>query len=434
MPYSVEEFKRLGLYVPKPEEVDVLNTSNGESVGVSLNDLPKTQRDSLRKRLIDACPGKDQSAVDCGIFRSMFEQGMTRKAAVEAFTSSKRGQSALERHSSSWIERTVDEAIRFVAKRGDKMKLRRTVIDADESSDWRKEFKSKNQLCRDAPRYVIQNLVPEKALTMITAPSFHGKSWIALHLARAISEGKKIWGFDGPRRPIPFRYHVPEMNESMVRQRMEMLHFSDSDMFLVRAMESGAVWALDDERMLASSRGAVVCLDTTGYFNDADDTSSYQQAIKFGEAVFNLLTAGGALAVIGLYHPPKYSLKETTMTLENMLLGSAGYGGLLRSCLGVRNLNSDPNEEDLWLYVQGLKNPRLKPFQLGGLPLTLRSKPGESPYLSAIAGTKRFNQKKDRDQQVRELLAQGQSVRSIAEKLGMSHNTIKKIRDENDAD
>jgi hypothetical protein len=220
------------------------------------------------------------------------------------------------------------------------------------------------------------------------------------------------------------------MNEAMVRQRMEMLHIVDSDMFLVRAMESGAVWSLDDDRMLESSRGAVVCLDTTGYFNDADDTSNYQQSLKFGRAVFNLLTAGGALAVIGLYHPPKYSAKETTMTLENMLLGSAGYGGILRSCLGVRNLNPDPNDENLWVYVQGLKNPRLKPFQLGGLPLAVKVKPGESQYLSGITRGHRSERHDGKEERVRQLLAEGESVRSIAERLKMSHNTIRKIRDE----
>jgi hypothetical protein len=149
-------------------------------------------------------------------------------------------------------------------------------------------------------------------------------------------------------------------------------------------MESGAVWSLKDPRMLKSSEEAVVVFDTTGYFNETDDPSNYQQALRFGEMVFNLLTAGKARAVIGLYHPPKYSLKETSMTLENMLLGSAGYGGILRSCLGVRNLNPDLNSPDVWLYVQGLKNPGLKPFQLEGLPLKMKVPPGESPYLSAL--------------------------------------------------
>lgn len=299
----------------------------------------------------------------------------------------------------------------------------------DDIPDWRKEFKSKYQLARGAPRHVVGKLIPENALTMITAPSYHGKSWIALHLAKAISEGKDVWGFSGPQRPLPFRYHVPEMSEAMVRQRMDILHIQNSEMFLVRAMESGTVWALDDELMLASSRGAVVCLDTTGYFNEADDTSSYAQAIQFARLVFNLLTAGGAVAVIGLYHPPKYSLKETTMTLENMLLGSAGYGGILRSCLGVRSLNRDLNDTQVRLYVEGLKNPGLKPFQLKGIPLKMEAEPGESPYLSDLLNGSRSGQKHRLE--VLKRLKDGESMRSIAEDMHISQNTVRKIRDEN---
>jgi DNA-binding CsgD family transcriptional regulator len=150
--------------------------------------------------------------------------------------------------------------------------------------------------------------------------------------------------------------------------------------------------------------------------------------------VFKLLTEGGAMAVIGLYHPPKYSDKETDLTLENSVLGSAGYGGILRSCLAVRNLNADLNDEKLRLYVQGLKNPRLKPFQLAGLPLTMSVRPGESPYLSGIVRDQKQNkqhqQKQERQMQVLELLKQGNSVRGIAEKLKISHNTVRAIRDE----
>ena len=89
-----------------------------------------------------------------------------------------------------------------------------------------------------------------------------------------------------------------------------------------------------------------------------------------------------------LYHPPKYSKnkKDTgnVMTLENQILGSAGYGGVLRSCLGMRNLHEDSNK-GLWVYVQGLKNPGLEgPFQIEGVPLKLIKKPGESLYLSEL--------------------------------------------------
>ena len=125
----------------------------------------------------------------------------------------------------------------------------------------------------------------------------------------------------------------------------------------------------------------MVFLDTAGYFNPADDAASYQQSLKFATLVFNLLQ-NGAEGVEALFHPPKYAKQEDQeWTLENSILGSAGYGGILRSCLRMENRNKDKNDSNVWVYVEGMKNPGLKPFQLEGpMPLKMKVLPGESPY------------------------------------------------------
>jgi hypothetical protein len=133
--------------------------------------------------------------------------------------------------------------------------------------------------------------------------------------------------------------------------------------------------------------------------------------------------------VCALYHPPKYSKskKETgnVMTLENQILGSAGYGGVLRSCLGMRNLHEDSNK-GLWVYVQGLKNPGLGgPFQIEGLPLKLVKRPGESPYLSELlkdSGSKR--------EEILAMLNDGKSVREICKTHRVSPNTVTRLKQE----
>jgi hypothetical protein len=263
-----------------------------------------------------------------------------------------------------------------------------------DASTWREQCKSVGQLSSKVHPFVIQGLVPRAALTFISAPSYNAKTWFALQMCQAASEGKDWFGFGGPRdedgRPqsVPVIYHVPEMAEYLVRERAEMLSIKDDDNFLFRAMECG-LWPLDDSRMIASAAGRLVVLDTVGYFNPADDASSYQQAIKFANLVHNLLQ-NGAISVIGLCHPPKYastrdkSGNEPEWTLENSVIGSAGYGGLLRSCLRVKNLTSDLNDANIWLYVQGMKNPGLKPFQLEGAPLKMKVAPGDSPYLKDL--------------------------------------------------
>jgi hypothetical protein len=169
-------------------------------------------------------------------------------------------------------------------------------------------------------------------------------------------------------------------------------------------------------------------LDTFGYFNDGDDSASYTQAIEFAKKI-NHLIREGCLGVCGLYHPPKYSKdKKTTgnvMTLENQILGSAGYGGVLRSCLGMRNLHEDSNK-GLWVYVQGVKNPGLEgPFQIQGVPLQLLKKPGESPYLSELLkddGAKR--------EQAIAMMQEGKGRREICKTLNVSSKTVSKWKDE----
>jgi hypothetical protein len=260
--------------------------------------------------------------------------------------------------------------------------IERLVLNVSDGSDWREHVKSKAQLTNEQPKFLVEGLIPEKALTFVVAPSYNCKTWFCLQAAQAISTASRLWRFGGPNEPLPVVYHVPEMHEALVRQYMDKLGIEDSEMFLVRTMEQG-VWPLDDRRMLRSSEGRAVFLDTTGYFNPAEDSSDYKQSLKFAVLVYQLLNAG-CRAVIGLYHPPKYSKDETAWTLENSILGSAGYGGILRSCLRMKNLNADLNDANVQVYVQGLKNPGLKPFQLGGVPLRLTVAPGESPYLKDL--------------------------------------------------
>jgi hypothetical protein len=253
-----------------------------------------------------------------------------------------------------------------------------------DGSDWRAGFKSFIELTTKLPRFLMEGLVPEKALTAISAGSYNCKTRLALMLGLAISTGQDCLGFKGPDEPIPCRYHVPEMNEAFIRSYMDKTGFKESENFLVRPMESG-LWPLNDARMIKSSEGSVVFLDTAGYFNPADDSASYTQSIQFANLIYNLLQHG-ALAVVGLFHPPKYTKDPSVAwTLENSILGSAGYGGTLRSCLRMQNLNPDLNDENVWVYVQGMKNPGLKPFQLcGPWPLRMKVPPGESPYLKDL--------------------------------------------------
>ncbi|MFZ1006103.1 MAG: hypothetical protein WAN65_04670 [Candidatus Sulfotelmatobacter sp.] len=304
---------------------------------------------------------------------------------------------------------------------------------ACDGSGWRDGFQSFEQLSKKPPKFLIGGyrglpggLIPEKALTAIPAPSYNCKTWFALAVGRSIATGQELWGgFKGPSEPVKVRYHVPEMNEAFVRSYMSIIGFEDVDpeYFLVRPMEKG-IWSLDDPRMLRSSEGCCVFLDTAGYFNPTDDVANYQQSLKFANLVFNLLQHG-SLAVVGLFHPPKYAKQDNLeWSLENSILGSAGYGGILRSCLRMQNLNKDLNDSNAWVYVQGLKNPGLKPFQLTGpVPLMMKVAPGASPYLKDLASNADPRQAK-----AFAMFDAKKNSKEIGKELKASMNTVVKWR------
>jgi len=301
------------------------------------------------------------------------------------------------------------------------------------SVDWRKDTSTFDELSKERPKMLIEHLIPEKALTVMAAPSYTGKTHIAIEVGLALATGSDFLGhFKGPQQPVPVIYHVPELHASLFRDFMERLGADErlkgnKEMFLTRPLERD-LWSLDSPQMIDSSRGRYVFLDTFGYFNDGDDSASYNQAIEFAKKINNLIREG-CLGVCGLYHPPKYSKdKKTTgnvMTLENQILGSAGYGGVLRSCLAMRNLHEDSNK-GLWVYVQGVKNPGLEgPFQIEGVPLKLIRKPGESPYLSEL-----LKDNKGRKEQALALLKEGKSRDEVCKVVGVSPNTLTKWKKE----
>jgi hypothetical protein len=262
------------------------------------------------------------------------------------------------------------------------------LVPADDGTDWREKCHNFFELTTELPRHIVENLVPEKCLTIYSAPSYHGKTFTAQDTGRAMITGEKLFGHFAVPTPTPIFYHVPEMNESLFRHRLAQFHYGnlpDKEMFLCRTMEDGTAWALDSPEMRLSSEGRVVFLDTMMYFNNAVDAASYTEVRKFAESCYNLI-AKGCLAIVALYHPTKFAAGQDEMTLQNYVLGSAGYGGILGSCLGFRCLNPDT----LHIYIQQLKarGTPLRPFQIERAAdehFYMKVPPtNESPYLKDL--------------------------------------------------
>ncbi len=288
----------------------------------------------------------------------------------------------------------------------------------------RKEDYTFSTLPEDEEEDVLEHLLAKNALTMMPAPSYTGKTHCALSMGLSLVKGEAWLGKFRVPQKVPVRYFVPELSAGRFKKFMRRIAPPEvwkqyEDSFMVRPLDCDLL-LLDSEEMIAKCKGHYVFLDTLGYFMGLDDNSSYTAAIEFAKKI-NHLIKEGCLGVCGLYHPPKYSkLKKETgniLTLENQILGSAGFGGLLRSCIALRNLNKDSNE-GLWCYVQGLKNPGLgKPFQIRGFPMEYL---GESPYLSELLKTG------NKKEQALELRATGKTRKEVCNTLGVSPNTLTK--------
>lgn len=88
--------------------------------------------------------------------------------------------------------------------------------------DWLGVVKTDWRAHRDPPKYLVQDLIPAASVAMLLADSGAAKSWLALSLAAAISEGKPWLGrFATQKSRVLFLSY--EMNEDEVYRRMKVL-------------------------------------------------------------------------------------------------------------------------------------------------------------------------------------------------------------------
>src|SRR5438309_2279248 len=109
MPYSVQDFKSMGIYEVKPDSEDLGDMPTGK-------DRRSRLSASLSTRLDTVGGGKsgDASKVDSGVLKSLLEEGLRPEDALATFIASKRGADARERkdgHFEDYVQRTVKNAI-----------------------------------------------------------------------------------------------------------------------------------------------------------------------------------------------------------------------------------------------------------------------------------------------------------------------------------
>jgi len=252
------------------------------------------------------------------------------------------------------------------------------VIEPVPYESWRQLFVDGSQMSSAPYGFLIDRILTEDSSMFIAALPGHGKTLIALSMARAFIYKKKLFGHFDVLEQLPVLYLIPESGEKSFRKRMvafelddpmrwsDPTKFPDKDMFLCRTMTQGKMIALTDPALLAAVDGRIIFLDTAIRFGNSANENDAAENRYLSEAIFSLLYHG-ARAVIGVHHSPKSAEKVDNMTLENMLRGSGDLGAMLDVAWGVRQLN----RKTTMLHVECLKPRDFEPpapFVLEGRP------------------------------------------------------------------
>jgi AAA domain len=292
-------------------------------------------------------------------------------------------------------------------------------------SNWRSQFRNLSEM-EDGDIVMIIDGVLQEGTCFIGANPGHGKTLVALAIAKAITLGEALFGIpeytvNKPRNVI---YLIPESGDRAFRKRGEAFKLPQDDRFIARTISSGGPLSLSDPSLMEAVHQLqpVVILDTASRFlKSADENSSAQNRMLVNDVI--ALRAAGAVSVIILHHAKKSTTeKRETMTLENMLRGTSDFGAMCDQAYGLRvdehlyNRGAGPMEIEL----VNLKDRE----RLGGLTSVRLAasykRPGAISPTSFIDETGNlrpvdFKETKDRDRETLIQLVESEPMMSVPE-------------------
>jgi hypothetical protein len=205
---------------------------------------------------------------------------------------------------------------------------------------WQGHFKTPVVMEKREQSFLIDGFLPF-GVTFLGGPSGHGKTWIALSMAKALCFGTPFLGFFAVPKRTTIIYLTPEVGESSFKGRLDNLGLGMiSDGFICQTMNDGPAISLSNPFLLAAVHDLkpVVFLDTAVRFNPSEDENdSVQTAKGLGNLIFGLMQHG-AQAVVPLHHSPKALADlSVTPTLENTLRGTGDLGALADTVYCIRS-------------------------------------------------------------------------------------------------
>lgn len=195
MTYSLDYFKKAGIYREKVSEEVIVDLEGGKSV---IELLPEKVRKLLSEKGGSSHEG-DYSRQDSSAITSIIKAGFSPKDAYVTFASSIRGKDAAERksgHFEDYLQRTIRKAAGFVARAGSSngngnghisvnFGKKRPAYTGGDGIVTQKA----SEVETEKTRWTWPGYIPAGKITILAGDPGMGKSTIALDLVSRISSG-----------------------------------------------------------------------------------------------------------------------------------------------------------------------------------------------------------------------------------------------------
>ena len=293
---------------------------------------------------------------------------------------------------------------------------------------WRRHFDARADFERAGDLvWQIEGISHEGECTGNVARQKHGKSWFILSKIRALLSGNDWMGHkvSQAKRVILF---IPEVGRSSMYRRLKIMRldqYLDKTLF-VRTSALG-VPDLGNEEILNACAGADVFMDTLIRFLDGPENNA--EVIKvFAEKVFSLLAYARNVEINA--HTQKNYDKANDMG-PDMFRGSSDIAAFLSNGYGLMQVEKASNRVFVKCLFSRDLPEEVPNFVIDGRPWL--DEEGDFRLVDADAGELKDNKAisplknvpQEQQSKVKELHAQGLSLREIAAAVGVkSHVTV----------
>jgi archaellum biogenesis ATPase FlaH len=346
-PYSVDFFKRLGIYSERTEDPgDVIGS------GKVIKNLPERIKKALNKAGGDSHDG-DRSRQDSAVITAMLSSGLSVEDTYSTFMASPRGEDAIERkmgHVEDYVQRTIRKSLAYIHKaskngasnNGDgtlKVDFGRKIVLPDKDGIITQRA---SEIEVETVRWLWPLYIPSGRITILGGDPGNGKSTIGLDLVSRISRGtflpfsgREYTGNclvasaeDAAQDTIVPRLIASKANLSRV-EVMRQVMIDGEPRYLSFPRDLNAMYDL-----IVKKGARLVVIDPLNAFLSGDVDSYRDQDIRGVLApVENMAEETGA-AILIIAH---YNKKEEGTPLHR-IGGSIGFTGAARSVLGVQQL------------------------------------------------------------------------------------------------